>query len=106
MSMIPCPGCGLPRVEEQVAAGVACPVCAAGPAAPAATSRPVGKPTQPDPTAGLPSDVGELNRSAAPASALPRWFAWAVVFLLGGGAGAAGVLGWQTVFPPHPEADV
>lgn len=105
MSMIPCPGCGLPRVEEQVAT-VPCPVCAtagadAGPARAGAK-----KPAGPDPTAGLPTDVGELGRFAGhTGGGFPGWFVGATLFACGIAAGVAGVLGWQTAFPPEPPRD-
>jgi hypothetical protein len=103
--MIACPGCGLPREEEQVGA-VPCPVCDAAPAA-LATARPAtAKAAAPDPTAGLPSDVSQLHAATAVASSSGGFFGWAVVFLLGAGAGVGGLLGWQAAFPPDgPKRD-
>jgi hypothetical protein len=104
MSMIPCPGCGLPRVEEQINS-VPCPVCAATPA-PTPVLPKVQKPAAPDPTAGLASDASELHRVAAHSSTGSQLFGWAIVFFLGVGAGVGGVLGWQAAFsPPSTQRD-
>src|SRR5262245_42971530 len=104
MSMIPCPGCGLPRVEDQVE--TACPVCAAPAEAPLPTQTTAT--VAPDPTAGLPADVGELRDQAAPPG-FPRWLPWVAVFLLGTAVGAAGSRGWQSapteVAVRNPPAD-
>ncbi len=102
MSMIPCPGCGLPRVADQIDT-VPCPVCAVSPT-PAAPS-PVAKkkPTAPDPTAGLPSDVSELQKTPAAKAGGSSFFAWAAVFALGVGTGVGSLLGWQAAFPPTPR---
>jgi hypothetical protein len=98
MSMIPCPGCGLPRIEDQLNT-VPCPVCAATPAT--AASRPIAKGLPaPDPTAGLPSDVSELHAAAASTAAGSRLFVWVIVFLLGVGTGVGGLLGWQILSAP------
>ncbi|VTT97443.1 unnamed protein product [Gemmataceae bacterium] len=93
MSMTACPGCGLPRAEDQLARP--CPVCDAGPGA-VAVAPPVARPpSAPDPTKNLPADVSAMNRAAASAEGFPAWFRWAVVFAVGVGTGAAGVFAWQ-----------
>ncbi len=97
MSMIACPGCGLPR-EEQLN-NVPCPVCDAGPALPTAPEPVAKKPAGRDPTTGLPSDVSEMNR-AAPREGFPAWFSWAAVFVFGVATGVVGVLRWQSVNAP------
>lgn len=93
MSMTACPGCGLPRAEDQLAAP--CPICAAGPGLPVAGPPVAPKPAGADPTRNLPADVAAMNRAAANAEGFPAWFRWAAVFAVGVGTGAAGVLAWQ-----------
>jgi hypothetical protein len=100
MATVACPGCGLPREEAHI--GVRpCPVCADELKAPV-EQRDIRKPLAKDPTAGLPSDVSELNRYAAPRSPLftPLRLGFSAAFLLGIAAGVGGVLAWQTLFPP------
>jgi len=93
MSMIACPGCGLPREEDQLAS-VPCPICAVSPAT-AVVAEPVAKkPVAHDPTTGLPADVGEMQRFARQ-EGFPAWFNWAAVFLLGVATGVGGLYGWQ-----------
>lgn len=99
MSMIPCPGCGLPRFEEQIGS-VPCPVCADGGTPVAAPQAPAKKVAGPDPTAGMPSDVSAMHLATATGGgfAFPAWLGWATVFALGVAAGVGGVLGWQSAF--------
>ena len=99
MSMIACPGCGLPRADDQLGS-VPCPVCAASPAPPPAPDPVANKPAGRDPTAGLPADVAEMHRAASGAGGFPSWFGWASLFLFGIAVGAAGILGWQAAHPP------
>jgi len=98
MSMIACPGCGLPRADDQLGT-VPCPVCAATPT-PTATTEPVAKKAAGhDPTAGLPADVREMQR-AAQREGFPTWFKFAAVFLFGIASGVGGLLGWQAANAP------
>jgi uncharacterized Zn finger protein (UPF0148 family) len=110
MAVIACPGCGLPRADDQVGV-VPCPICAASPAAtptPTADSRPPLAKTPPaDPTAGLPADVSELERasdlSRSPAAIVRM--AVPLAFLLGAAAGVGGLLAWQAAFPPVDQSE-
>src|SRR5205823_1743826 len=115
MAVIACPGCGLPRADDQVGV-VPCPICAASPAASAAAETPTGvsRPPlakapaiTPDPTAGLPADASELER-AADASRSPAAvvrMAVPLAFLLGTAAGVGGLLAWQAAFPPVDQSE-
>ncbi|MCE9565890.1 MAG: hypothetical protein K8U57_28030 [Planctomycetes bacterium] len=104
MSTIACPGCGLPR-EEQLA-NSPCPVCDAGPAVATATALVTKTPAGRDPTTGLPSDVGEMNRSATTREGFPAWFGWVAVFLFGLVTGVGSLLAWQASRPqPTPPVD-
>lgn len=103
MSMIPCPGCGLPRAQDQ--ASQPCPVCAAGPATTLAPAPVAKKPSGPDPTAGLPTDVASMNSVGATGGGFPAWFGWVAVFLFGIATGAGGILGWQASRKPTPTDD-
>lgn len=97
MSMIACPGCGLPR-EEQLN-NVPCPVCDAGPALPTAPESVAKKPAGRDSTTGLPADISEMNRSA-PREGFPAWFSWAAVFVFGIATGVVGFSRWQAANAP------
>jgi len=116
MAVIACPGCGLPRADDQVGV-VPCPICAASPAAtpvtdttpaPAGVLRPpLAKTPAADPTAGLPADVSELERAADPSrnpAAVVR-MAVPLAFLLGAAAGVGGLLAWQAAFPPVEQSE-
>ncbi|MFO0825544.1 MAG: hypothetical protein U0792_20890 [Gemmataceae bacterium] len=103
MSMIPCPGCGMPRVEDQRTQP--CPVCAAVPSTAAAPAPVVKQPSGPDPTVGLPTDVASLNRVGATGGGFPTWFPWAAVFLLGIATGVGGLLAWQATQPPREKPE-
>lgn len=94
MAMIACPGCGLPR-EDDRAGVVPCPVCVATPA-PEPIAAPTTNAAPPDPIAGLPADVSQMEAPAARASG--RWIlpvAIASAFLLGIASGMGGLLAWQ-----------
>ena len=98
MATIACPGCGMPRTEDQIAS-MPCPLCNAASAPPAAR-RLLSKTAEQDPTAGLPSDVSELasHRPARRQSASFLWLAIVASFLLGSATGIGGVVGWQSLF--------
>lgn len=101
MSLVPCPGCGLPRAAEQVTTST-CPVCATvGVITSAMEAARPAPPPSPDPTAGLPADASELNRVARVASTQAGWIGWVVVFVFGALTGAGGLLGWQTLTRPR-----
>jgi len=86
-----------------------CPVCDAAPVAPGVSRVSAQKPSDPDPTAGLPTDASELYSSSAsvPVRADQRPVAGsgssrllatgAVMFLFGALFGAGGVLAWQAI---------
>jgi|SRR5579883_13799 len=109
MATVACPGCGLPRAEDEIGAKP-CPVCAAS--TPAYSPR-AKKPTEPDPTAGLPADVSELDARDAPTppradkrspqseGSTPeprsRLLLATVMFVLGTLCGVGGVLGVQAI---------
>ncbi len=97
MAVIPCPGCGLPRIEDQLAT-VPCPICAAGlPEQPVARAPSVRRPADtPDPIAHLPADVSELGRYPSAAATRGGLIGWVLVFLFGVATGAGGLLGWQS----------
>ncbi len=95
MSMTSCPGCGLPRTDDQIGT-VACPVCAVEAISPI-FSGPIKKQRDLDPTATMPIDVAELNRVAGDRRIVSRGLITAVVFLLGSMMGVAVVLGWQAI---------
>ncbi|MBA4189300.1 MAG: hypothetical protein C0467_14990 [Planctomycetaceae bacterium] len=98
MSMIACPGCGLPRAADQLGT-VPCPVCAATPT-PKAAAEPIAKKSPGhDPTAGLPADVREMHR-AAQREGFPSWFNLVAVFLFGIASGVGGLLSWQAANAP------
>lgn len=101
MSMIPCPGCGLPRVADQFDS-VPCPVCAAGVAEPRDSRPGLAPKAAPDPTAGMPADAGQLHL-AGHSEGFPAWFGWVAVFLLGAATGAVALLGWQAANPITPS---
>ncbi|MCI0704569.1 MAG: hypothetical protein L0241_26230, partial [Planctomycetia bacterium] len=106
MATVACPGCGLPRVESDMEAKP-CPVCDAVPVALGNSHPAAKKPAEPDPIAGLPSDVSELYGSPVPVPARAykrptssgsRLFAvGAVMFFAGTLVGIGGVLGWQAI---------
>jgi hypothetical protein len=112
MATVACPGCGLPRAESELET-TPCPLCAQA-KVPAKAQR--AKPTlAPDPTAGLPSDVSELDSPGTPhepprrstGSASRLRFA-AVVFVLGALCGIGGIIGYQALertqaLPDGPE---
>lgn len=106
MSMTPCPGCGLPRITEQLDS-VPCPICATtGTSVATAPAAPAKKPTGPDPTAGLPSDVSQLHTAPRHgAGDGPNYAAWFVTFVLGVGTGVGGLLGWQALTTPTTLRD-
>jgi hypothetical protein len=121
MATVACPGCGLPRAETEIGAKP-CPVCDA---APVATSAPRAKPkpTEPDPTDGLPADVSELNSPTArtsPRAAKPAvnrtpnhqpggssrtLLVGAITFVLGTLCGIGGVLTFQAIEWPKPKPE-
>jgi hypothetical protein len=103
MATVACPGCGLPRAETEVGA-TPCPVCDAAPASFAATASRKKQP-DPDPTAGLPADVSQLNaaRPQVPGEANSRVLVGAVTFALGAFCGVGGVLGFQAIDWPKPQ---
>lgn len=100
MPMIPCPGCGLPRADDQIDV-VPCPVCAVAPASEAASSHLLLAAEIPtDPTTGLPADVSQMEEHAARAGGqLRSRLAIAAAFLLGIAVGVGGLLAGQRVFP-------
>lgn len=109
MATVACPGCGLPRAEDEVGAKP-CPVCDA----PAAMQSPRAKEQPaPDPTAGLPADVSELytpDTQAPPAhkrlpEARSRLLFATVMFVLGTLCGVGGVLGVQALKGAKPKPD-
>jgi hypothetical protein len=104
MAVIACPGCGLPRADDQVGL-VPCPVCAAAPAPATPVALPRAGPV--DPTAGLPADASQLESYSAHAADRARGrFAVAAAFLLGIAAGVGGLLAAQRAWrPATPESD-
>ena len=96
MAMIGCPGCGLPRSDDQVGV-VPCPVCAEVSESPRTASPPgIAKPALVDPTAGLPADVSQLEAQAGQDSGRTRvQLITACAFLIGVALGAGGLLAWQ-----------
>lgn len=103
MAVIACPGCGLPRADDQVGL-VPCPVCAAAPAPGPPVSPPRDEPI--DPIAGLPADVSQLDAYAARSTgASGGRLAAAVAFLAGIAVGVGGLLAGQRAWrPPTAES--
>lgn len=99
MSMIACPECGLPRSEDQIGV-VPCPVCAdRGTPRTPGRQEPLAVP--PDPIAGLPADVSELQSRAAVSQPMPlrTWSGLSAAFVLGVAAGVGGLFAWQAAYP-------
>jgi hypothetical protein len=98
MATVACPGCGMPRTEDQIGS-MPCPLCHAASTPPAA-KRLQSKSAEYDPTAGLPSDVSELasHTPAKRQSASLWWSSIVASFVLGTAAGIGGVVGWQSLF--------
>ena len=94
MAMIACPGCGLPREAEGIGV-IPCPVCVSGSVCEPIVPTTPG-PAPPDPIAGLPADVSQMEAPAVRSSGR-RLAPVAIIcaFLLGIAAGMGGLLAWQ-----------
>lgn len=106
MAMIACPGCGLPRAEDQIATKP-CPLCNGGAAvlSPLAKGNSVARPSTSNSLVDVPADVSELNnryseKRTRVSSAIPIII---LAFLLGTGVGIGGVLGWQSAYSPDEQ---
>jgi hypothetical protein len=103
MPTVACPGCGLPRVKDQIAS-TPCPLCHAAPA-PSPRTPSVDRPVAPDPTADLPADASELERYAPPSRSTNRMRRLIVpaAFVAGIATGVLGLLSWQSAFERNPQ---
>jgi hypothetical protein len=98
MAVIECPGCGLPREDDQIGV-VPCPICAtAASAAPRQIIHPSTDRSVADIPVGVPADAGELKaQTAQPSGRRLSSAATIGAFFLGVMAGVGGLLAWQWV---------